>query len=231
MYTVFKMNSKLAKRVPLRDDIAGVLRSWCADNRLKPGANVDEAGLAQELGVSRTPLREALLHLSNEGLIRFEMHRGYFVTEIGEDVVRQLYPIIGALESLAVRTGGEKLISLVPELRELNQALRAGEPSKADLFEIDREWHRSLTATHGNEALLDLIESTKLRAMRFDGSTRRGLAARSKSWAEHDRIIDAIAEGSLVNAAALLESHWVAGAEVVIGWLQDQRNAADPSEE
>ena len=183
---------------------------------------MDEAELASELGVSRTPLREALLQLSSEGLIRFEMHRGFFVAELNEDVVRQLYPIIGTLESLAVRNGGTELIRLASKLRELNELLREDRLGTGELFEVDREWHRMMTSTCANEALIDLIEATKARAMRFDGATRRGLAARSKSREEHERIVDAIADGYLDRAAVLLERHWKSGADVVVEWLREQ---------
>src|SRR5215212_6450975 len=82
----------------LHDEVAAQLRDRIFDGELLPGTFVDEASLAREMQISRTPLREALKVLTAEGLVRHEPRRGSFVNEVTEEDLDQIFPVIAMLE-------------------------------------------------------------------------------------------------------------------------------------
>src|SRR5215471_12036634 len=90
--------------------------------KLQPGARLVEAQLSARMGLSRTPLREALFRLEREGLVRTELRRGFSVSPLSEREARETYSIVAALESLGLR---QSLLvePLVPRLREANKRL------------------------------------------------------------------------------------------------------------
>jgi DNA-binding GntR family transcriptional regulator len=205
-------------RSRLRDDIVGRLANLIATGELDR-ERLKEVELATQLGVSRTPLREALLILESEGLVVSEAHKGFRVAAISEARVRELYPILGALEGLAVRESGEPLRARAGELRELNAALRASR-TKARRHALDRRFHELLRDRCPNRALVELVRRLWLQAQRFDGAADRGMADPAGSLRDHVAITDAIGRGDFAGAATQLDEHWRRGIDVVVRWLR-----------
>ena len=87
-------------RSSLAEQAVGLLRERIYNHALLPGQRLDEAALAEELGISRTPLREALKVLSAEGLVDLQPHKGSFVTELGLRDLEEIFPIMATLESI-----------------------------------------------------------------------------------------------------------------------------------
>jgi DNA-binding GntR family transcriptional regulator len=203
-----------------RDEARDLLREGILRGDLAPGAPLEELQVSARLGVSRTPVREALIALEHEGLVKSQPRKGYVVVPANAALVRETYPILAALEAAAVRTGGAKLNSRASELHQLN-----GELSRATgthrQHELDRAFHGALVAPCANERLLYLIGIEWTRARRFDGAHARGTADREGSCAEHSAIIAAIERGDSSRAAELLLGHWERGIGVVIKWLDN----------
>src|SRR5215831_12141198 len=99
LYTIFSMNDKptLISKKPLREEIHALLRERIVAGRVLPGSRLPDVQLAGELGVSRTPVREALLRLVREGLVENDPHRGFFVAPLSRQEVLDTYPIVWAL--------------------------------------------------------------------------------------------------------------------------------------
>jgi DNA-binding GntR family transcriptional regulator len=200
------------------DQAYHALRGLIADGAFDGDERIEEIPLSERLGVSRTPVREALQRLACEGLVVCRPNRGYRIVPAGEELVRESYPIMGALEALAVRLSGRALAAAADELEALVDALeKATEPEQQ--YEQDHDFHRRLVRHCGNERLLALIETERVRAQRFDGAHRRGTHDRAGSCAEHRAIIAAIRGGSTNEAADLVEAHWRRGVETVAHWL------------
>jgi DNA-binding GntR family transcriptional regulator len=197
------------------------LRAIIAEGGFDGGERIEEIPLSERLGVSRTPVREALQRLASEGLVICRPNRGYRIVPAGEKLVRESYPILGALEAAAVRLAGPALTAALPELERLIDALAVEEAPELQ-YEFDHDFHRRLIRDCGNERLLALIEIERVRAQRFDGAHRRGTHDRRGSCAEHRQIVDAIAADRFDEAASLLEQHWRRGVETVAGWLAGQ---------
>ncbi|HEX5052703.1 MAG TPA: GntR family transcriptional regulator [Planctomycetota bacterium] len=208
-------------RTTLRHQVHRTLLRWLRDKRLRPGDRINEVHLARALEVSRTPIREALRSLEHGGLVVSAPFRGYFVQELSRDVVSQLYPLIGALEALAVRLLGEGLGDRVAELRTINRRLLAPRLSPARRYALDREWHETLTASTGNQQLDELLLSRREMARSYDGSYARGLAAVQASHEGHEAVLVAIEKGAHLEAQELIRTHWEWGVGVVHRWLEE----------
>jgi DNA-binding GntR family transcriptional regulator len=205
-------------RSRLRDDIVDRLANLIATGELDR-ERLKEVELASQLGVSRTPLREALLILESEGLVVSEAHKGFRVAALSEARVRELYPILGALEGLAVRESGARLRARVGELRAVNASLRASR-TKLRRHALDQRFHELLRDGCPNRALVELVRRLWLQAQRFDGATERGMADPAGSLRDHVAITDAIGRGDLAGAVARLDEHWRHGIDVVVRWLR-----------
>ena len=224
------MQMQPVSRPRLRDDIATELARLIACGELPAVERLKEVELAAKLGVSRTPLREALLVLERDGLVVSEVNKGFRVADLSETRVRELFPVIAALEAEALRAGGEATRALGPELLALNAELRrlvrAAKPAKAKLHELDRRFHATVSSACPNALLLDMLQRLRLQAQRFDGGTARGLADPAWTVREHEAIARAIGAGNLDRAAELTREHRRVGIEIVIGWLREHRGGA-----
>lgn len=206
-------------RKRLRDDIIQRLTRLIVSGELDGDRPLKEVEVARRLGVSRTPLREALLILERDGLVVSEVNKGFRVAALSEARVRELYPILGALEGLAVRETGALMRTQVRELRELNRELHSAR-SKARRHAMDRQFHDTLCALCPNQALVEMVRSLWQHAQRYDGAADRGMADPVGSLREHVAITDAIARGDYAGAAEQVEDHWRHGVDTVVRWLR-----------
>ena len=115
----------------LYEEVAELLRERIFRQELKPGSWIDELKLAEEYGISRTPLREALKVLATEGLVTMKLRRGAYVTEVSERDLAEVYHLLAVLESDAAAVAAERASAQqMRELQDLHHRLAAasGEP-------------------------------------------------------------------------------------------------------
>ena len=204
-----------------RDDVRGLLRDMILSGELASDARIEEIDLAVRIGVSRTPVREALIGLEREGLVKSKPHKGFTVAAADVAMVRETYPILGGLEVAALRLGWPQLKSAASELADLNRKLHAA-ATRPTQYQYDQAFHERLTRDCGNPRLLELITIERVRARRFDGAELRGTANHAGSCAEHAKIVAAIKAGKPEAATEVLQAHWDHGVEVVAAWLESQ---------
>jgi DNA-binding GntR family transcriptional regulator len=203
----------------LRDQVRDALLEWLSDGRLAPGARLEEERLSQALGVSRTPLREALSSLACDGLVEAVPRRGFRVPRLSAARVRDLYPVIGSLEGLALRLSGPQASSLAAGLDELNARLAVTHLSPRQRAEVDRRWHDLLVSSNQNVELAALLERTRSRVRPYAGSWERTAAELQASHAEHAEIARLLGAGQLNEAAEAVLRHWVQGIRTVTAWV------------
>ena len=147
---------QLITRGSLRDEIVDRLRSLVVTGELAPGGRINESILSGELGVSRTPLREALLLLVGEGLVACEPARGFVASPLTVAQAREVFPILAALEVLALRSGGGVALHKLDQLRGLHSDYQtAANPTEAR--SIDEQWHELLTTGCSNGARKSVV--------------------------------------------------------------------------
>ncbi len=208
-------------RMRARDQMRTILREAIVGGDFRAGDRLDEVGLASRVGASRTPVREALIALEEEGLVQSRANHGFAVATVNETTVRDLYPILGALEAVAVETSGHALSNIFPPLLSIHERL-LDEQHPPRRYLLDRDFHRTLTGACANRQLLKLLELLWNQASLVDGGAVRGMADFEHSCADHAAIVEAVKNGDAPGAARMLKQHWHAGQQVVLRWMQTQ---------
>lgn len=210
------------QRLNLRDQVREELIEWLSDGRLKPGQRLEEERISRALGVSRTPLREALTSLASDGLVEAVARRGFRVPKLSAERVRDLYPVIGSLEGLALRLSGSQAIPLASGLDTLNERLCSAHLSARQRAELDRRWHELLVSRNPNRELAALLQRTRNRVRPYAGSWDKNVSELEASRADHAAISALLAEGKVDEAAEAVLRHWVRGVRAVIAWADRQ---------
>ena len=189
---------------------------------LPAGRSVGEAALAKQLGVSRTPLREALLELERDRLVDCQPGRGFVVRPLTCDEVRDLYPMVWTLEELALRSGPTSP-TLLDELEELNARFEGLRSARAR-FRTDAAWHARLISVAGNERLESTLTSIKRRITRYELAYMRSAEGTESSAREHNQIVSALRRSDQGRAAELLERHWRRGMQSLLDQIESQNS-------
>lgn len=188
------------------------LRRMLEDGRLRPGDFVNMDGLARELGISRTPLRDALIQLEAEGFVVFFPRHGVMVARLTLQDIKDFYQIIGALESTVVLQEGEKLSpDDVERMRELNARMK--ECIAADDFDgyyaRNLEFHNTYLFLTQNKKLIRTVLTYKQRLYDFPRRQKFIKEWEVASIGEHDQLIELFARRDFEGASAFIRDvHW-----------------------
>ena len=205
----------------LYEDVAELLRQQIFNRQLPPGSWIDELKLAEELGISRTPLREAIKVLATEGLVTMKVRRGAYVTEVSEQDLRDVYELMSLLESdaaaAACRLATDEELA---ELQRLHTALeQAADPvhgSRERFFAINEAFHLRLLELSRNrwrgQMVADLRKVMKLN--RHSSLLRQGRVA--DALKEHAAVLDALLRRDAESARSRMASHFSAGLNAAI---------------
>jgi len=199
---------RLRRPVPLREAVYESLLDLITTRALPPGRHLVETELAEYLGVSRQPVREALQRLSNEAWVELRPGYGAFVHTPSESEADQLLAVRALLETESARlaaqhAGPEDVARLRALCRDGAQA--AARDGVDGAVTANADFHRALTEASGNGVLAELAERVDRRVRWYYApiARRRGAA----SWDEHARIIDAIEASDDALAARLMGEH------------------------
>ena len=196
----------------LREHVYDHLRVLMNRGEIRPGSFLDLDALASGLGVSRTPLRDALLQLEAEGFVTILPRRGVQVKELARDDIRHLYEVIGALEGAAVlaaypRLGRTEIAVLRHLNREMKRAIEGGDFGR--YYEKNLAFHDVFLDRCGNERLARIVRPLKQRL--YDWPRRRGFVKEweTSSVREHEALVRRLASGDARGAADhLRDVHW-----------------------
>jgi DNA-binding GntR family transcriptional regulator len=203
----------------LHDRVVTELRQAILSGRLKPGERLIEGRLADELGVSRNPVREAIRALASEGLIEVTARRGAAVATMTEQEARETIEVRALLEGqnarLAARRQDGQIIKRIEAV--LNKGTAAVASKRFDqLFDLNQRFHSELAAAGQNTVLGDLLQRLRERTAVLFAPMDPGRQARS--WEEHAAILRAIIQGDERTAATLAAEHVMrAGMDFLVG--------------
>lgn len=210
---------------PLRSQVLSHIRNALLAGRIQPGEQIRLAPLAEELSISPTPAREALALLEIEGLVVLHPNRGYFAAPMTVVEARSIYPLLGALEALALRFQRGIPPERLEKLEAVNAAMaKAGSSDEA--LELDRQWHENLVRDCGNDLLLEQLHTLRLRAERYERAYMRHSGQIPSSTEQHQRLTEALREAG--DASDLIERHWQLSLDFVERWLAG-RPAGSPA--
>ncbi|MDB4950276.1 MAG: transcriptional regulator, GntR family [Gemmatimonadetes bacterium] len=212
-------------RVPLREQVHRAVVGRIVRDEVGPGDRLSDAALAAELGVSRTPVREALVRLEQEGFLASDPGRGFFVKPLCAREVEEVYPIVWTLEGLALRSAPPLSGAAMAELSRLSREVPGAADDPTRRIELDVAWHRALTQGCGNALLLDTLASLKTTIHRYEFAWMQSSEAVPESARAHDRIAALAGAGRVDEAAAALEEHWRRGVDDLVPWLAGRGHA------
>ncbi|MGH1353157.1 MAG: GntR family transcriptional regulator [Methyloligellaceae bacterium] len=197
-------------RKRLGDQIADVIRNQILLGELSPGSNISERETASALGVSRTPLREALLILEGEGLISMSPARSPTVTDPSLESVTHLLLVQSALEALAGEIACDEMSEEeFMQIEKMNQEMiDTSETAEAlDFFNLDMAFHEAIVASTKNAPLIKTHKqyNTRLWRARFISSRKR--IKRVSTQKDHSEIVEGLRERNKEKASRVLSRH------------------------
>jgi DNA-binding GntR family transcriptional regulator len=195
----------------MREEVYSTLRDWIVGNVLSPRERMRDTEFAERLGVSRTPVREALRRLADEGLVETAANRWTRVADIDVGDARRLYPIVWTLEPLAVRMAGERLTpEALDEMASANEGLLRSleEGDGIAASEADATFHQCLVERSDNEELVKILRDVKTKLRRLEIAYFDGAPVAKRSVSEHERIVRALRRRNYERAAQAVERNW-----------------------
>jgi DNA-binding GntR family transcriptional regulator len=210
----------LLPRAPLRTALRVELLAHLEQAAAAPGARLRDTELAAALGVSRTPVREALLDLVRLGHVIADHRRGFRVAPLEPREVRELGQVLGALEALALRLAPAPDAGALRELAALLDALDAARGDAARVLDANEAWHARLIAPCPNGRLREQLGELRLGVRRYVAAYLRDAGRLGLATGGHRRVVASLAAGDATEAARRLEAHLVSGADELAGWLE-----------
>lgn len=200
----------------LYQEVAERLRQRIFAHEIPPGSWIDEQKLAEQYGISRTPLREALKVLASEGLVELKPRRGCYVTEISRQDLDDIFPLMALLEGrcafeAAQRARPAEIASLKEIHEQLENAARDGRIDA--FFEANQAFHKRVQELSGNRWLLTVIQDLRkvLKLSRLHSLSLEGRLQQSLD--EHRAILAAIVGKEATVAERLMHDHLLSGRE------------------
>jgi DNA-binding GntR family transcriptional regulator len=200
----------------MREEVYNNLLDWIMEGVLLPGEKIVDKELAEHMGVSRTPVREALRRLEDKDLVESSANRWTRISEIPPKEPEMIYPIIWTLEKLALSSAINTLtqndfIKMKRINNRLEAALQKGDPVAAS--KADSDFHGVFIERSKNVHLIKIIQDLKVRFRRLEVNFFKGISYKKSSVREHETLISALADRDIVLAKKTVHLNWAKSLE------------------
>ncbi|MBA9028758.1 MULTISPECIES: GntR family transcriptional regulator [Bacillaceae] len=218
-------NFSIKPRVSAKKRAFNQIQEWIIDGTLIPGEKLNDADLAQALGVSRTPIREALQLLTVQGFVEMYPGVGTQVTALKKEDVSKILPPLAVLQALAAELAtsviNQETIHL---LRDINtrfaQSIKNGDSDNA--LKLDEQFHNIIVENAHNEYISSLVSTLQSHVFRL--YYHSSIIFTKRSIEEHEAILSAFEEKNKVEAARLARVNWLHPVEFFYSEHKDQTN-------
>jgi DNA-binding GntR family transcriptional regulator len=196
----------------LHDEVLGALRDFIVEGNLADGARIPERALCERLGISRTPLREALKVLAAEGLVELLPNRGARVRELSAEDLRELFDLMGGLEALAGRLACERIGEAeFAEIERVHHEMYR-HYLRRDMhgyFHCNQAIHQMIVAAAGNSMLAATYASLsgRIRRVRYSANLAKDRDRLGEAVREHEAILDALRRRDGAELSDILFQH------------------------
>ena len=225
MLTLDDLGTASAPRPSLVEDAYRALKEAIRENVFPPGYQGSEQEIASRLGMSRTPVHEAVIRLQEEGLVRVLTRRGVVICTVSPEDMREIYDVTIALEAMAAellagRPETERRAG-VDELARANEAMRRAleHDDLTAWAAADDRFHQALIAHSGNGRIARIAGTIMDQSHRARMLTLRMRPKPARSVAEHEAMIEAIARGDAVQAGRQARDHRIRARDELIPLL------------
>lgn len=201
-----------------------------AEGKLRPGERIIQEQIAQELGVSRQPVQQALVLLKNQGVLRDAPGRGLLVAPLDPQFVRQMYEMRSVIEGLAFRKAAENFTNTAKTRGEQllaagREAVRRG--SVSDMIAADMAFHTFIYELAGNPLIGPAMEPQWVNAQRVMGSVLLSADKPRDIWDEHELLFKLVSSGDGAQAEQAARKHLEEAADFMIARMGDQPDSED----
>lgn len=210
----------MVRRPNLAELTANELRTRLIEGDLAAGTRINEVELAGELEVSRTPLREALHLVAQDGLIELAPRRGYFVRPLDPKELGSLYEMRQLLDPAALHRAGVPSRKALHALHELNHQIDRADDAD-NVIDLDDEWHLTLLAECPNRFLIAEIEKFMRLTRRYELAYFRARGHVEVALDEHERILLCLERRDLNAACAALKQNMTSAVDPIAEWLRE----------
>lgn len=217
---------KLDSYKPLREVVSEALREAIVSGILKPGERLMEIQLAEELGVSRTPIREAIRRLELEGFLVMVPRRGTYVADLSIKDINEVFEIRTALDVLAAGLAAERITEEELEdmerlLVQIGEFIEAGDAER--IVEADGQFHDILYQASRNDRLVGIISNLREQFTRFRSISMAYPGRIKNTLDEHRRLVEAIAQRNPELAQQCAREHMENAEQTLLNDLSDRR--------
>ena len=204
------LNFDIQNHKPLREMVYEELKMQILKGSIIPGTRMMEVELAEEMGVSRTPIREAIRKLEKEGLVTIEPRRGAYASMISTEDMVEILEVRQDLEGLAAyfaanRMTDEQMAELKEVSNNYNEAVKRGKME--DMIKYDTRFHHIIVESCRNKILVQMIEQLQELVLRFRYIYYDNFRRAENMPEEHEAIVAAISEGDADKARAAADIH------------------------
>jgi len=204
------LNFELQNHRPLREIVYEQLKIQILTGKIAPGTRMMEVELAEDLGVSRTPVREAIRKLEKEALVVIEPRRGAYVSDVSVKEMVDTLVVREDLEALAAsltakRITKEELEGLEKKVTDYSEAIASGDMEQ--IIRADESFHHKIVALSGNKALIQLFSSVQELSLRFRYLYYEDFTRYENMPVEHKEILEAIRTGDGDAARIVSDNH------------------------
>lgn len=195
---------------PVNQKVYHHILNMVLTQQLVPGSRLDEQALAKQLGVSRTPLREAIGRLSEKGLVEYRPYQGNFVRVFSSDEIRGIYEVRRSLEELAIRSG---IARMTPDCLEEIRAILDRLTHSMDTGDIegvsraDSEFHARIAASSGNQTLIAMLNDLDHQIQVIRSIANQNPEVVRQTALQRPQILAALESRDADEAARLLGEH------------------------
>ncbi|NEW72949.1 GntR family transcriptional regulator [Streptomyces rapamycinicus] len=206
-------------------EVVDRIRGLIFDGTLKAGQRVPQDTIAGDLGVSRLPVREALISLEAEGLVVSEPHRGTYVVPILQEDIADHYRVYGMAQGLAARRAATRITEpTMARLKQLHELMRKTE-DESELHSLNWEFHALINQTGGSRRLLSVLRQLARNLPREVYEVAPG--ADPEASRDHQELIEALEAADGARADTLSRQHMAREADYVIAKLKRDGILAD----
>jgi len=215
----------------LIDQVYARILDAITDRTLPPGHRIRQNELAEKLGVSRQPVSHALHLLHRQGLVAESGRKGFEVTQLDPQRIRQLYEVRGAIDALAARLAAQRVKTDAAARAHLEAALHAGrandkETPLARLIALDVDFHRAIYRLADNPAIEEMIAPQWPHMRRSMATVLAEFGYRESAWAEHESIAAHILSGNATAAEGSALAHALGAGRMTEERLKGSERAA-----
>jgi len=198
------------KKVTYHIQIADMLRDMIMTGKLQEGDKVNETELCNTLGISKTPLREALRVLSVEGLIRLVPHRGAFVTKPTFEEIAEMFDVMSLLESFCARSASQKMTPRdLARLEKLHAKLEENfeRQDQEEYIRINNQYHALVQKIAGNRTLNQIVDGLRKKILLYRFQSLNLPGRFEASIREHRELLEAFRNRQHRKAESLMRQH------------------------